>query len=136
VHEEGDRRRLARQKAATATGGLVMNHAAAEVGRFFRRHPGEEFDDYDVYRGTGLMPSVIYSALQSFVAAGWIEERWQDGDGPGEPRRVYYRLTEGGGSGLGSAVAEHHEKVRRTAPAESPTGRPAGPRRPATEGPA
>jgi hypothetical protein len=122
------RHRMYRQALAprweAGRGQLKMNYAAAEVGRFFRARPNADFNDYQVWKETGVPPSKLYPALQELVAAGWLEERWKEAASAQEPREMTYRLTESGNSWLGPAIAEfdlQHPRLRRARPIEAVT---------------
>jgi hypothetical protein len=80
--------------------------AASIVGRAFKDNEGMDFDDYEVCRRTGLLPSKNFPALGDFVAAGWLETRWKPAERPGDPPVLLYRYSNTGNNGLPGALAE------------------------------
>lgn len=118
VKQEAELRRRRRAAAAVMSGGPSAWHAAGEVGRFVRRRSGEWLGSLDVSEGTGLMPTLVYPVILQFVAAGWLEERWEDSHSSDAPRRKLYRLAPEAGPAITDIVLEA-EARSSTADSES-----------------
>ncbi|WP_433798956.1 PadR family transcriptional regulator [Actinomycetospora sp. CA-084318] len=78
------------------TGPRMTPQTAAVLGALLDR---ERAWGFEIGRATGLKAGTIYPILARLVAAGWVEDVWEDpevGRAEGRPPRRYYRLTTTG----------------------------------------
>jgi len=102
--------------ASSIAGGLVMDRAAMNVGKFLREQRSAEgapewVRELTICEKTIMTPVMVYPALRQFVEAGWLDERWDADGADGEPRPKAYRVTDDGYVGLGLAIAERHQAL-------------------------
>jgi PadR family transcriptional regulator len=79
--------------------GLRMTVGVLAVLGALLDRPGTELYGLEIVRASGLEPGTIYPILQRLRAAGWVSDRWEDGEPAhteGRPPRRYYRLTTEG----------------------------------------
>ena len=77
-------------------GPRITPQTAAVLGALLDR---EHAWGFEIGRATGLKAGTIYPILARLVAAGWVEDAWEDpelGRAGGRPPRRYYRLTTTG----------------------------------------
>lgn len=77
-------------------GPRITPQTAAVLGALLDR---EQAWGFEIGRATGLKAGTIYPILARLVAAGWVEDVWEDpevGRAEGRPPRRYYRLTTTG----------------------------------------
>jgi hypothetical protein len=89
-------RRVARRMVLAPAGGLLVKHAMAEIGRYFRREPRGEVDLHEVCKTTGIPLTDARAVLREFVAAGMLAERVKPAANTNEPPQRLYQLTESG----------------------------------------
>ncbi len=77
-------------------GPRITPQTASVLGALLER---EHVWGFEIGRATGLKAGTIYPILARLVAAGWVEDAWEDpelGRAEGRPPRRYYRLTTTG----------------------------------------
>ncbi|MGH3573541.1 MAG: PadR family transcriptional regulator [Pseudonocardiaceae bacterium] len=79
--------------------GLRMTVGVLAVLGALLDRPDTELYGLEIVRANGLEPGTIYPILQRLRAAGWVSDRWEDGElahTEERPPRRYYRLTTEG----------------------------------------
>jgi hypothetical protein len=79
------------QEPRLSTKGLKVLHAFIDAGN-------AELSGSEIFERTGILSGTLYPILIRFKKAGWLTDRWEDGEPVelGRPKRRYYRLTGAG----------------------------------------
>jgi PadR family transcriptional regulator, regulatory protein PadR len=78
--------------------------------------PTEELYGLEIAERTNLLPGSTYPILVRLRQAGWIQDRWEEGDPHDKqrPRRRYYKLTEDGAAAAREALRTTSNRLERT----------------------
>ena len=71
---------------------------ALRLAKTFVTEPAQRHCCYELFKKTGLPQTTVWNTLHVLQDKNWIEgkEQLADPDGPKEPRRVMYQITEYG----------------------------------------
>lgn len=95
--------------------GMKRTKAVGELAVALMTDPNGRHWGYELTKLTGLRSGVLYPILHRMLAAGWLDDGWEDAPPVGgkrsRPPRRYYELTDVGREQLG-AVARAAEQPK------------------------
>jgi PadR family transcriptional regulator, regulatory protein PadR len=84
-------------------------YALVSVALVLMDDPSGRHWGYELSRGSGVRPGVMYPILRRMLDEGWMVDGWEDqaqATRSRRPARRYYRLTSVGRAELGAVVAQ------------------------------
>jgi PadR family transcriptional regulator PadR len=87
---------------------MRLTHALVQVTLALMDDATGRHWGYDLSRRAGVRSGSLYPVLDRMLAAGWLEDGWEDPEEVSgrRPRRRYYRLTDTGRNEIGGLLAD------------------------------
>lgn len=101
---------LGRVRPMKVTHSLVL--VAVAIVEMDREDEGRIWG-YALSKRSGVRSGVLYPTLDRMMAAGWLDDHWEDhAEGKKRPPRRYYTLTDDGRTNLGAICARAKSEQR------------------------